>query len=72
MKEKLCSLGVSEQEEGCGWVQSPSLVLCVPGVLDWGSGQSPVQAGGVQAGAVGMLLLGAGDVGAGLVGALLS
>lgn len=68
----MCSLGVSEQEKGCGQVQSPSLVLSVPGVPDWGSGQSPAQAGGVQAGAVGMLLLGGGDVGAGLVGALLS
>ena len=51
-KEKLCSLRVNEQEEGCGQVQSPSLVLSVQGVQEQESGQSPAQAGGVQAGAV--------------------
>lgn len=43
----MCSLGVSEQEEGGGRVQSLSLVLCVQRVQDG--------AGGVQAGAVGVL-----------------
>lgn len=67
MKEKLCSLGVNEQEEGCGQVQSTSPVLSVQGVQEQDSGQSPAQAGGVQAEAVGAVLLGTG-----LVGALLS
>lgn len=64
MKEKLRSLGVNEQEEGCGQVQSTSRVLSVQGVPEQDRGQSPAQAGGVQAEAAGAVLRGAGLVGA--------